>query len=66
LRQEAGKIIAALDGEGRWVSTFASERLYGQPKFKNGDRYLHSGVFSKNLEALAAFLTVGNGLCAIP
>jgi hypothetical protein len=56
LRASAQKIIASLDPEGRWISTFAGERLYGQPKFKTGDRYLHSGVFSGNLEALSAYL----------
>jgi hypothetical protein len=57
LRRDAQKIIADLDSEGRWISTFAGERLYGQPKFKPGDRYINSDVFSKNLEALSAYLT---------
>jgi hypothetical protein len=56
VRREARRIVAELDPEGRWVSTYAGEGLYGQPKFKMGDRYLHSGVFSRNLEALSAFL----------
>jgi hypothetical protein len=56
LRREVRRIIAELDAEGRWISTYSGERLYGQPKFKPGDRYIHSGVFSRNLEALCAFI----------
>ena len=50
------KIIAELDSQGRWISTFAGEPLYGQPKFKTGEQYIHSGVFSQNVETLSAFL----------
>jgi PelA/Pel-15E family pectate lyase len=57
LQQEAKKIIAAFDAEGRWISTYSGEGLYGQPKFKSGDRYINSAVFSKNLETLSNFLT---------
>ncbi len=53
---EVRKILAALDSEGRWVSTFAGEPLVGQPKFRNGDQYLNSGVFSQHLETLSLFL----------
>jgi PelA/Pel-15E family pectate lyase len=51
------KIIAELDDQGRWVSTYAGERLTGQPKFKPGFQYLNSGVFSKNLETISAFVS---------
>jgi PelA/Pel-15E family pectate lyase len=54
LRSEAKRIVAELDAEGRWISSFGGERLSGQPKFKAGDRYIHSGVFSGNLETLGA------------
>jgi hypothetical protein len=57
LRQGARRIIEGLDGEGRWVSTFGGERLYGQPRFKTGYRYIHSGVFSQNVETLSKYLT---------
>jgi hypothetical protein len=50
------KIIAELDGEGRWLSTYAGERLTGQPKFKPGEQYLSSEVFARNVQALAAYL----------
>lgn len=53
---EVRKIIATLDAEGRWVSTYAGERLVGQPKFPGGFRYLSSAVFSRNLETLSAFV----------
>jgi PelA/Pel-15E family pectate lyase len=56
LTNQAAQIVKQLDSEGRWVSTFAGERLVGQPKFANGDRYLSSEVFSKNLVLLAEFL----------
>jgi len=48
--------IAALDAEGRWVSTFQGEGLVGQPKFRAGDRYLSSAVFSENLIELANYI----------
>lgn len=56
LRQESKKVITALDPEGRWISTYSGERLYGQPKFKPGDKYLNSDAFSHNLETLSAFV----------
>ena len=56
LADQVKKIIAELDGDNRWVSTYAGEPLYGQPKFKPGEKYLHSGVFSKNVELLSAYL----------
>jgi PelA/Pel-15E family pectate lyase len=57
LEQSARKIIDSFDSEGRWVSTYAGEPLYGQPKFKPGDKYINSDVFSKNLETLSSLLT---------
>jgi PelA/Pel-15E family pectate lyase len=57
LREQAKQIASSLDSEGRWISTYAGERLAGQPKFKTSDKYLNSDTFSTNLEALSAFLT---------
>jgi len=57
LRRQAQEIVKLLDAEGRWISTFAGEPLYGQPKFKPGDKFINSAVFSRNLETLSAFLT---------
>ena len=54
---EVRKIVAALDDQGRWLSTYETgQRLVGQPKFKPGFQYLDSGVFSKNFETLSAFV----------
>ena len=53
---ETQKIFAGLDAQGRWLSTYAGERLVGQPKFKPGFQYLDSGIFSRHLEALSAFV----------
>lgn len=49
-------VVTSLDAEGRWVSTYAGERLVGQPKFKRGERYISSEVFSRNLTALSDYL----------
>ncbi len=54
--EQVRRIIAELDLGGRWISTYAGEPLVGQPKFKPGQRYLHSGIFSRNVEALSAYL----------
>lgn len=53
----AGRALASLDAEGRWVSTFRpdADRLVGQPKFPAGFRYLDSAIFAENLTALAEF-----------
>lgn len=50
------EIIRDLDKEGRWVSTYAGERLVGQPKFANSFRYISSEVFTRNLETLSEYL----------
>jgi PelA/Pel-15E family pectate lyase len=55
----ARKVMAELDADGRWVSTYAGERLVGQPKFEKGFRYLSSAVFSRNVETLSALLAAG-------
>ena len=57
LATTARDAIHSLDAEGRWVSTYAGERLVGQPKFSVGFRYLDSGVFIARAEALAAYLS---------
>jgi PelA/Pel-15E family pectate lyase len=50
------QIISALDGRGRWVSTYGGERLVGQAKMPLGAKYLSSENFSRNLSALSDFL----------
>lgn len=43
--------------EGGWVSKYAGESLVGQAKFEAGTEYLSSGLFCKNVAALAEYLT---------
>lgn len=47
------KIMNELDTEGRWISTFADQRLVGNPKFKSGEPFIASEIFIQNLEALS-------------
>lgn len=54
--EEVRKIVGSLDDEGRWISTFAGERLVGQPKFASGFAYVSSAVFSRNVELLSGYL----------
>jgi hypothetical protein len=56
LEAEVRRIIKELDQEGRWISTYAGERLVGQPKFQPGFRYLSSEVFCRNVETLSTYL----------
>ncbi|MCC2668352.1 MAG: pectic acid lyase, partial [Armatimonadetes bacterium] len=60
LERDVRKILAELDDQGRWMSTYQGERIVGQPKFKPGDRYLSSQVFSRNVETLSAYLADGS------
>jgi PelA/Pel-15E family pectate lyase len=56
--REAGVrgILRDLDEQGRWITTYAGERLVGQPKFATGFRFLSSEVFSRNLTTLSYYL----------
>ncbi len=56
LEPEVRKIIKALDDQGRWMSHYTGERLVGQPKFKKGEAYLSSAVFSHNMTTLSEYL----------
>ncbi|HWA99054.1 MAG TPA: pectate lyase [Pirellulales bacterium] len=51
------EIIEQLDPQGRWVSTYAGERLVGQPKFAPGFRYISSEIFCRNVEAIGEYLS---------
>jgi hypothetical protein len=53
---EVRRIIRELDEEGRWVSTYAGERLVGQPQFSDAFRYLSSAVFSRHVEILSEYI----------
>jgi len=50
------RIIGELDNAGRWITTYAGERLVGQPKFADGFRFISSAVFSHNVETLSDFI----------
>lgn len=54
--EDVRKIIQRLDPEGRWITTYAGEKLNGQPKFKRGFRYISSEVFSRNVETISEFI----------
>lgn len=54
--EQVQQILSALDTESRWISTFADQRLVGNPKFKTGEQYIASEIFTQNLEALSAYL----------
>jgi len=54
---EVRKIVEQLDGEGRWISTYAGERFVGQPRFSVGYRFISSAVFSRNVETLSAYIS---------
>lgn len=56
LEDAVRKIVREQDEQGRWVSTYAGEKLVGQPKFRDGFRYISSEVFSRNVETLAEYL----------
>ena len=50
------RIIKELDPQGRWISTYAGERLVGQPKFPQGFPFISSAVFARNVETLSEFI----------
>ncbi len=50
------KILGTLDSEGRWLVKYSGQPLVGQPKFKDGEVFISSEEFSKNLNALSEFV----------
>jgi hypothetical protein len=56
LAARAREIVGQLDDQGRWMSQYKPERLVGQPRVREGEHYLSSAVFSRNLETLSAYL----------
>jgi hypothetical protein len=56
LESQVRQIIADLDAQGRWITTYAGQRLTGQPKFKPGDKLIGSDVFSANMETLSDYV----------
>ncbi|MCA9107020.1 MAG: pectic acid lyase [Planctomycetales bacterium] len=47
------RILDDLDDQGRWISVRGGERLVGQPKIAEGESYLSSEVFARNMRQLA-------------
>lgn len=60
LAREVRQILAAMDDQGRWISVYASglggHDLVGQPSFRDGQRYIDSGVFNHNMGVLSAYV----------
>jgi hypothetical protein len=56
LKEGVRRIIKELDQQGRWISTYAGERLVGQPKFEPGFRFISSEVFRRNVETLSEYI----------
>lgn len=56
LELDVRQIINDLDERGRWISTYAGERLVGRPKFQLGRHYIASEIFSRNIETLSRYL----------
>jgi PelA/Pel-15E family pectate lyase len=56
----ARRIVGELDGQGRWISTYAGEPLVGQPRFRPGTAYISSAVFSQRLDTLSQYLSQRN------
>lgn len=56
LAARAAAALGSLDDQGRWISRFSGEPLVGQPKFKDGEPYIASAVFAKNLHTLSEYI----------
>jgi len=56
LEPAAHKLIGDLDRHGRWITRYSGQPLVGQPKFRPGDAFIASGVFSHNLELISDWL----------
>jgi hypothetical protein len=59
---ELKKILASLDKEGRWISTYDGPNGWvGQLKLPQGTQFLASEVFARNMEQLAAYVSALDG-----
>jgi len=56
LTRQVARVLDELDAEGRWITRFQGERLVGQPKFQQGEAYVNSAVFSRNIGLLCDYL----------
>lgn len=55
--ERVGEVRSSLDDHGRWISRYSGESLVGQPRFRDGEEYLNSAVFSRNLKTLSEALS---------
>ena len=60
LEESVRQIVAELDEQGRWITTYAGDRhghdLVGQPSFEPGFRFISCTVFNRNVETLSDYL----------
>lgn len=56
LAQDAKQILSDLDDQGRWITKASGQRLVGQAKIGDGDKYISSAAFSQNLTTLSRFV----------
>lgn len=57
LEPKVHAILAALDEQGRWLSTASGGLMTGQPGFVEGQSYLSSAVFAQNVETLSQYIS---------
>ena len=50
------KAIAALDGEGRWITISDGGKIVGQPDFKAGTKFIDGRAFNENVATLSEYL----------
>jgi hypothetical protein len=56
LRADAEKVLAELDGSGRWVTNAKGQPVTNIDGSDSGELFIESAVFIKNLSALAAYI----------
>ncbi len=58
--QKVAQIIQSLDDQNRWITTAGGQRLVGQPRYKEGDKFISSEEFCYNMELLSEYLSETN------
>lgn len=56
-KQQAQRVIEQMDEHGRWVKTYGTESLIGQGMFAEGEKYISSRDFCRNMSLLAVYLS---------
>ncbi len=49
-------ILASMDDQGRWITTYKDQLLVGDQKFRPGDQYISSETFAEHIETLSGYL----------